>query len=96
MFWNIYRCNLQKHTHTKWIKSNQIKIDPNLHWIKNEIIVGLEVDQLILVRRPDQLLNNRKKRTCPPVDSAAPANPGVKIKQNEKIWQKKKLSSMMW
>ena len=39
---------------------------------------------LILARKPNLILINKKKRTCHQVDFAIPADHRIKIKQNEK------------
>ena len=42
------------------------------------------MDLLILVRRPDLMLINKKKRICNLVDFAIPADNRVKLKESEK------------
>ncbi len=39
---------------------------------------------IILVRRPDLLINNKKKKTCKIVLFAVPANHRIKLKECEK------------
>ena len=45
---------------------------------------GVEIDHSIQARRPDLVLNN-KKRICHLVDFAVPAHFKVKMKESEKI-----------
>ena len=45
----------------------------------------IQTDHLILARRSDLELNNKKKKTCYPVDLAIPVNHWVKMKESEKI-----------
>ena len=44
----------------------------------------IQTDHLISARRPDLVVINRKKRTCWIVDLTVPADPRVKLKENEK------------
>ena len=43
-----------------------------------------QTDHLILARRPDLVIVNKKKRTCQIVDYAVSANHTVKLKKSEK------------
>ena len=45
----------------------------------------IQMDHLILARRPDLVLINKKRRICPIVDFAVLTNLTVKIKESEKI-----------
>ena len=44
----------------------------------------IHTDLLILARRPDLIIINKKKRTCKIVDFAVPANHRIKLKKCEK------------
>ena len=45
---------------------------------------NIQMDPLILARRPDLIIINKKKRTCKIVDFAVPANYRIKLKESEK------------
>ena len=45
----------------------------------------IKTDHSIPAKRPDLVLINKKKRSCPLVDFAVPADHRVKLKENEKI-----------
>ena len=45
---------------------------------------NIQTDHLILARRPDLIIINKKKRTCKIVDLAVPADHGIKLKECEK------------
>ena len=44
----------------------------------------IHTDHLISARRPDLIINNKKKRTCKIVDFAVPADHRIKLKECEK------------
>ena len=44
----------------------------------------IQTDHLILARRPDRILINKKKRSCRIADFALPADHIVKLKENER------------
>ena len=44
----------------------------------------IQTDHLLLVRRPDLIVINKKKRTCKIVDFAIPADHRIKLKESEK------------
>ena len=44
----------------------------------------IEMDHLILTRRPDLIIINKQKRTCKIVDFAVSTDHRVKLKENEK------------
>ena len=44
----------------------------------------LQTDHLILARRPDLIMINKKKRICKIVDFAVPADHRIKLKVSEK------------
>ena len=44
----------------------------------------IQTDHLISVRRPDQVIIDKKKRTCRIVDYVIPADHRVKLKENKK------------
>ena len=44
----------------------------------------IQTDHLIPAKRLDQVIINKKKRTCRIVDFAVLTDPGVKLKENEK------------
>ena len=44
----------------------------------------VQTDHLISARRPDQVIVNKKKRTCRTVNFAVPADNRVKLKESEK------------
>ena len=46
--------------------------------------VNIQTDHLILVRRPDLIIINHKKRTCKIVDIAVPTDHRIKLKECEK------------
>ena len=45
----------------------------------------IQTNHLILSRRPDLVIINKKKGTCQIVDFVVPADHRVKLKENEKI-----------
>ena len=45
---------------------------------------AIQTDHLILARPTDQVITNKKKRTCQIVDFAVPANKKEKIKGSKK------------
>ena len=45
---------------------------------------NIQTDQIISARRPDLYKINKKERTCKIVDFAVPADPRIKLKENEK------------
>ena len=45
----------------------------------------IQIDHLILIRRPKLLLISKKKRLCPQVDIAVPTDHREKMKESEKI-----------
>ena len=45
---------------------------------------GVQTDHQISARRPDQIVINKKKRTCKIVDFAVPADHKIKLKECEK------------
>ena len=64
---------------------------------------GIQIDHLILARRPDLIIIIRKKRTCKIVDIAVPANNRVQLKESEKkdkypdlTREQKKNKKKMW
>ena len=46
--------------------------------------LNIQMDHLILARRPDLIIINKKKRTCKIVDFALPADHRIKLKECEK------------
>ena len=44
----------------------------------------IQTDHLILLRRPDLIIINKKKRTCKIVDFAVLADHKIKLKESEK------------
>ena len=44
----------------------------------------IQTDRLILARRPDIIIINKKKRTCRIVDFAVPVDHRIKLKESEK------------
>ena len=45
---------------------------------------NIQTDQLILARRPDLIIINKKKRICKIVDFAVPADHRINLKESEK------------
>ena len=77
-------CKKFKFDHTnKWYMHNLAHVLENdshkLLWDFN-----IQTDHLILSRRPDLIIMNKKKRTCKIVDFAVPADPRIKPKECEK------------
>ena len=46
--------------------------------------LDIHTDHLILARRPDLIIINKKKRTCKIVDFDVPADNRIKLKEREK------------
>ena len=77
-------CKKFKFNHTnKWYMHNPAPVLENamhkLLWDFN-----IQTDHLILARRPDLIIINKKKRTCKIVDFAVPADHRIKLKECEK------------
>ena len=82
MYWEM--CKKFKFDHAnKWYMHNPAPVlenDTHKHLWDFEV----QTDNLILARRPDLIIINKKKRTCKIVDFAVPTDHRVKLKECEK------------
>ena len=77
-------CRKFQFDHTnKWYMHNPA---PALENDSHKLLWGfnIQTDQLILARRPDLIIVNRKKRICKIVDFAVPADHRINLKESEK------------
>ena len=81
IYWKI--CKKFEFNHTnKWYIHNPVSVLENdTHKLQWDF--GIQMDHLISTRRPDLIIINKKKRTCKIVDVAVPADPRIKLKENE-------------
>ena len=56
----------------------------NSQGVNKMIIIEIQTDHLISIRRTDSVIVSKKKKTCRIVDSAVLAKHRVKIKESEK------------
>ena len=77
-------CKKFKFDHTnKWYMHNPVTVLENeIHKLLRDF--NIQTDHLMLARRLDLIIINKKKRTCQIVDFAVPADHRVKLKESEK------------
>ena len=82
IYWEM--CKKMKFDHTnKWYMHNPAPVlENNTHKLLWDF--DIDTDHLILARRPDLIIINKKKRTCKIVDFAVPADHRIKLKECEK------------
>ena len=77
-------CKKLKIDHTnKWYMHNPTSVlEDDIHKLLWDF--DIQTDHLILARRPDLIIINKKKRTFKIVDFAVPADHSVRLKESEK------------
>ena len=80
----VITCKKLKFDHaTKWYMHNPAPVLENdTHKLLWDF--DIQTDHLILARRPDLIIINKKKKICKIVDFAVPADHGIKLKECEK------------
>ena len=70
------------HTNKLYMHNPAPVLENNTHKLRWDF--DIHVDHIISARRPDQIMINKKKRTCKIVDSAVLADYRIKLKEYEK------------
>ena len=80
--WDIWKKFTFDHTN-KWYMHNPASVlENNTHKLLWNF--DIQTDHLILARRPNLIILNKKKRSCKIVDFAVPADHRIKLKEREK------------
>ena len=70
------------HTNTWYMHNSTFVLGNNKHKFLWDF--DIQTYHLILVRRPDLIIINKKKRTCEIIDFAVPTDHRIKLKECEK------------
>ena len=80
--WEMCKQFIFDHTNKWYMHNPEPVLENNTHKLLWDF--DIHTDHLISARRPDQIIINKKKRTCKIVDFAVPADHRIKLKECEK------------